>query len=130
MVLNIVDSTANGPSELAAFSVDAVELGKPAGTSRIAFTVWHFQVQFAGGRGSKEKERQGTRDVLVQSLMSRPADELPEISSRRELLHPLSKSTTYATAGSEKPECYFFAFVCSACSSVGEQTWNMRSQMS
>lgn len=57
MVLNIIHSTANGPSELAAFSVDAVELGKPAGTSRIAFTVWHFQVQSTGECGSKEVER-------------------------------------------------------------------------
>lgn len=51
MVLNIIHSTPEGPSELAAFTVDGVELGKPSGTPRVAFTVWHFQVCGAVGRG-------------------------------------------------------------------------------
>lgn len=44
MVFNITDSTANGPYELASFTVDGVELGKPTGTSRLVISVWHFQV--------------------------------------------------------------------------------------
>lgn len=45
LVLNIIESTASGPSELAAFTVDCVELGKPSGTPRVFLSVWHFQVK-------------------------------------------------------------------------------------
>lgn len=45
LVLNIIESTASGPSELAAFTVDGVELGKPSGTPRVFLSVWHYQVK-------------------------------------------------------------------------------------
>lgn len=45
LVLNIIESTASGPNELAAFTVDGVELGKPSGTPRVFLSVWHFQVK-------------------------------------------------------------------------------------
>ena len=44
MVLNIIESTASGPNELAAFTVDGVEIGKQSGTPEIRLSVWHFQV--------------------------------------------------------------------------------------
>lgn len=48
MVLNIIDSTVSGPSELAAFTVDKVEFGKAAGSPRVLLTVWHYQVILRG----------------------------------------------------------------------------------
>lgn len=45
LVLNVIDSTAWGPSEMVAFTVDGVEIGKPAGSPRLLFTVWHYQVR-------------------------------------------------------------------------------------
>lgn len=51
MVLNVVNSTVSGPSELAAFTVDNVELGKPSGNPRVWLTVWHFQVGTPPARG-------------------------------------------------------------------------------
>lgn len=45
LVLNIVDSTPSGPSEMAAFSVDNFEVGKPSGTPGVTLSVWHFQVR-------------------------------------------------------------------------------------
>ena len=44
LVLNIIDSTPSGPSEMAAFTVDGFELGKPSGTPGVTLSVWHFQV--------------------------------------------------------------------------------------
>lgn len=52
LVLNIIHSTPDGPSELAAFSVDGVEVGKSSGSPRVAISVWHFQVSGRGGRGT------------------------------------------------------------------------------
>lgn len=44
LVLNIIDSTPSGPSEMAAFTVDGFEFGKPSGTPGVTLSVWHFQV--------------------------------------------------------------------------------------
>lgn len=44
LVLNITDSTPSGPSEMAAFTVDSFEIGKPSGAAGVTMSVWHFQV--------------------------------------------------------------------------------------
>ena len=53
LVLNIIDSTVSGPSELVAFTVDRVEIGKPSGSPRLLFTVWHYQVRRLAQRGGE-----------------------------------------------------------------------------
>lgn len=72
MVLNIIHSTPTGPSELAAFSVDGVELGKPSGTNCIAFTVWHFQVLGENDEGNRRRygKRCGEGGVYQSALVT------------------------------------------------------------